>query len=126
MDFVHDQLATGKKISELTMVETFSRHVPALEPRFSYRAQDVVRTLEQICPVIGYPRTIRVDQGRFRVPGSRPVGLHGGVTLDSSRPGIERELVEKQSLIDLTRPHHRFRLPFIYRSESTKRPAFNR
>lgn len=61
IDYVHDQFATDKKIRVLTIVDTFSRYVPALEPRISYRAGDVIRTLEQICPVIGYPRTIRVD-----------------------------------------------------------------
>ena len=63
MDFVHDQLATGKKIRVLTIVDIFSRYVPTLDPRFSYRAEDVVRTLEHVCPLIGYPKTIRVDQG---------------------------------------------------------------
>ncbi|MER9502473.1 IS3 family transposase [Mesorhizobium sp. M0587] len=63
MDFVHNQLATGKKIRVLTVVDTFSRYVPVLDPRFSYRAEDVVRMLEQVCPKIGYPKTIRVDQG---------------------------------------------------------------
>jgi putative transposase len=38
MDFVHNQLATGQKIRVLTVVETFSRFSPALDPRFSYRA----------------------------------------------------------------------------------------
>jgi putative transposase len=88
MDFVHDQLATGKKIRVLTIVDTYSRYVPALEPRFSYRAEDVVRTLEQICPVVGYPKTIRVDQGTEFV--SRDLDLWAytrGVTLDFSRPG---------------------------------------
>jgi putative transposase len=32
MDFVHDQLATGKKIRVLTVVDTFSRYVPLLDP----------------------------------------------------------------------------------------------
>jgi transposase InsO family protein len=28
VDFVHDQLATGKKLRVLTVVDTFSRYVP--------------------------------------------------------------------------------------------------
>lgn len=63
MDFVYDQLATGKKIRVLTVADTFSRYVPVLDPRFSYRGEDVVRRLEQVCFQIGYPKTIRVDQG---------------------------------------------------------------
>jgi len=39
MDFVHDQLATGKKIRVLTGVDTFSRFSPILDPRFSYRGE---------------------------------------------------------------------------------------
>jgi putative transposase len=58
-----DQLATGKRIRVLTAVGTFSRYVPVLDPRFSYCAEDVVRTLEHVCSRIGYPKTIRVDPG---------------------------------------------------------------
>jgi len=39
MDFVHDQLATGRKIRVLTVVDTFSRYAPALDTRFSYRGE---------------------------------------------------------------------------------------
>jgi putative transposase len=60
---VHDQLATGRKIRVLTVVDTFSRFSPVLDPRFSYRGEDVVQTLETTCAVVGYPKTIRVDQG---------------------------------------------------------------
>jgi len=33
MDFVHDQLATGRKIRILTVVDTFSRFSPAVDAR---------------------------------------------------------------------------------------------
>ena len=42
MDFVHDQLATGTKLRVLTIVDTFSRFSPAIEPRFKFRGADVV------------------------------------------------------------------------------------
>jgi putative transposase len=32
MDFVHDQLATDRKLRVLTIVDTFSRFAPALKP----------------------------------------------------------------------------------------------
>ena len=88
MDFIHDQLATGRKIRVLTVVDAFSRYSPAIDPRFSYRAEDVVATLEQACGALGYPKTIRVDQGTEFV--SRDLDLWAyakGVTLDFSRPG---------------------------------------
>jgi putative transposase len=47
MDFVHDQLATGRKLRVLTVVDTFSRFVPTLDVRFSYRGTDVVETLDR-------------------------------------------------------------------------------
>jgi putative transposase len=88
MDFVHDQLAMGRKIRVLTVVDTFTRYVPVLDPRFSYRGEDVVQTLERVCTKAGYPGTIRVDQGSEFI--SRDLDLWAyanGVTLDFSRPG---------------------------------------
>lgn len=88
MDFVHDQLAMGKKLRVLTVVDIFSTYCPVVDPRFSYRAEDVVRTLEGVCGQVGYPKTIRVDQGSEFV--SRDLDLWAyanSVTLDFSRPG---------------------------------------
>jgi transposase InsO family protein len=47
----------------LTVIDTFPRFVPTLDPRFSYRGEDVVATLERVCGQVGNPKTIRVDQG---------------------------------------------------------------
>lgn len=88
MDFVHDQLATGRKIRVLTIVDTFTRFSPAVDPRFSYKGEDVVTTLERICRGTGYPQSIRVDQGSEFI--SRDLDLWAyqkGVVLDFSRPG---------------------------------------
>ena len=72
----------------LTVLDTFSRFPPVIDPRFSYRAEDVLATLERVCVATGYPKTIRVDQGSEFV--SRDLDLWAyvkGVTLDFSRPG---------------------------------------
>ena len=61
MDFVHDQLATGRKIRILTVVDTFSRYVPVLVVRFSYKGENVVTTLDRVCRQVGYPKTIGSD-----------------------------------------------------------------
>jgi putative transposase len=97
MDFVHDQLATGKKLRVLTVVDIFSKFSPVVDPRFSYRAEDVVMILEKVCGKTGYPKTIRVDQGSEFI--SRDLDLwayHRGVVLDFSRPGkpTDNALVE--------------------------------
>lgn len=88
MDFVHDQLALGNKIRILTVVDIFSKFSPIIDPRFSYRAEDVVMALEKVCGEVGYPKTIRVDQGSEFV--SRDLDLWAyanNVILDFSRPG---------------------------------------
>lgn len=38
------KLGTGKKVRVLTVVDTFSRYAPVLDPRHSYRGEDVVQT----------------------------------------------------------------------------------
>ncbi|OJU12903.1 MAG: hypothetical protein BGN85_13290 [Alphaproteobacteria bacterium 64-11] len=35
MDFVHDQLALGRKMRVLTVVDIFSKSSPAIDPRFT-------------------------------------------------------------------------------------------
>lgn len=61
MDFVHDQLATGRKLRVLTVVDTYSRLSPVIDPKFRYRGEDVAQTMDRVCARIGYPNTIRVD-----------------------------------------------------------------
>ena len=61
---------------------------PALEPRFSFKAEEVEAVLEQIGREHGLPKTIRVDQGTEFV--SRDLDLWAyqrGVVLDFSRRG---------------------------------------
>ena len=88
MDFVHDQLFDGKKIRVLTIVDTFTRLSPAIDVRQNYRGCDVVETLERVSLEIGYPKTIRLDNGPEFI--SKDLDLWAfmkGVTLDFSRPG---------------------------------------
>ena len=91
MDFVHDQLATGRKIHILTVVDTFSRFSPAIDARFSYLKEDVVQPLERGCRHIGYPAAIRVDNGSEFI--SRDLdwwAYHKGVVLTSHNMASRR------------------------------------
>lgn len=88
MDVGHGQLAKGSTLRILTVIDTFSRFSPAVVPRFSFRAPDVIEVLASVCGEVGYPASIRVDQGSEFV--SRGLDLWAymkGVTLDCSRPG---------------------------------------
>jgi putative transposase len=88
MDFVHEQLAMGKKLRILTVVDTHSRLCPAADPRFAYRGEDVVQTLERVCAKVGYPKTIRVDNGSEFISRDLDLWAYANdVTLNFSRPG---------------------------------------
>ena len=87
MDFVHDELATGGKLRVLTIVDTYSRFSPVLEPRF-FSAPQMSEVLEIVGRAVGWPSTIRINLGSEFV--SRDLDLWAyqrGVTLDFSRPG---------------------------------------
>jgi putative transposase len=88
MDFVHDQLFDGTRIRILTIVDTFTRLSPAIHVRQSFRGVDVVETLERVSRQLGYPKTIRLDNGPEFI--SKELDLWAfmhDVTLDFSRPG---------------------------------------
>ena len=55
MDFVHDQLVTSRKLRILTIIDTYSRYAPVIDPRLSYKGQDGVETLEHVCKQVGDP-----------------------------------------------------------------------
>jgi putative transposase len=63
MDCVHDQFFDGRKTRVLTIVDTFTRLSPAIDVRQSYRGGDVVDTLDRVGREVGYPKTIRLDNG---------------------------------------------------------------
>jgi len=78
--------ATGKKIRVLTVVDTFSRFSPVIDSKFSYRADDMVATLERVCASIRRPSASTRGQNLW----SRDLDLWAyanGVTLDFSRLG---------------------------------------
>lgn len=73
-----------RKIRVLTVVDTFSRFSPVLDPRFAYRGEDVVQTLERSCAVVGYPKTTRVDLGSEFISGTWTYGPTPGVSCRTS------------------------------------------
>jgi putative transposase len=65
MDFVHDQLADGRKLRTLTVLDLFTRECLAIEVGFSLRAEHVVTTMRYLSHERGRPQ--RISCGRCSV-----------------------------------------------------------
>ena len=69
MDFMADQLADGRSIRALNVLDDFNREGLAIEVDFSLPAERVVRSLNRIIEWRGKPQIIRVDNGPEYVSG---------------------------------------------------------
>ena len=79
---------TAASIRILTIIDTFTRYVPAIEVRERFTGADVVAVLEEVCKEVGFPRSIRVDQGPEFVSKDLDLWAYArDVELDFSRPG---------------------------------------
>lgn len=83
LDFMHEYLMTKRKIRLLTIEDRFSREGLALDPDFSITSRRVIRTLDEIAEIRGYPTRLRVDNGPENIAGAM---LQWSVVM---RPGIE-------------------------------------
>ena len=88
MDFVHDQLANGRRFRCLTLVDHFSRVSPAIEVDRSLTGERVVEALERLSASHGLPEVIFVDNGTEFTSKAVDHWAYGNeVKLDFSRPG---------------------------------------
>jgi putative transposase len=72
MDFMSDALAHGRRYRVFNVVDTLSREGLASEVDTSLPAARVIRALEEIALLRGYPARILFDNGReFRSAGWR-------------------------------------------------------
>lgn len=63
MDFMSDSLLSGRKFRVLNLLDDFNREALAIEVDTSFRAERVIRVLEQVSEWRGLPERIRVDNG---------------------------------------------------------------
>lgn len=70
MDFMADQLADGRSIRTLNVLDDFNREGLCIEVDFSLPAERVVRSLNQIIEWRGHPQVIRVDNDPEYVSGT--------------------------------------------------------
>ena len=71
MDFMADQMADGRSIRTLNVLDDINREGLAIEADFSLPAERVLRALNQIIEWHGKPQAIRVDNGPKYVSGKR-------------------------------------------------------
>jgi putative transposase len=70
LDFVHDYLLSRRKVRLLTIEDRLSREGLALEAGFSITSRYVIRILDAIAAVRGYPTRLRVDNGPENIAGA--------------------------------------------------------
>ena len=89
MDFVHDQLYSGRKVRALTIVDNFSRYCYAIEVKTSFKGINVAEVMEGLKMRYGItPKRIQVDNGtEFTSKDFDHWAQTNHVTLDFSRPG---------------------------------------
>jgi putative transposase len=92
MDFVHDQLANGRKFRVLTVIDKWHRQCVALEADFSLTGQSVVDAMNEIALSRQLPYAITVDHGtEFTSRALDEWCYLRGVKLDFIRPGKPTE-----------------------------------
>ncbi len=88
MDFMADNLADGRKLRLLTIVDNFSRECLALDVAWGFTGTDVAQVLTRIVRERGKPRFIRCDNGpEFVSQALDQWAYWNKVELDFSRPG---------------------------------------
>ena len=70
MDFMADQLADGRSIRTLNVLDDFNREGLSIYVDFSLPAERVFRTLNPIIEWRGKPQGIRVDNGPEYISGT--------------------------------------------------------
>jgi putative transposase len=70
MDFMHDQLADGRKYRLFNVIDDYNREGLDIVVDFSLPADRVTRALEQIIEWRGKPRAIRCDNGPEYISGT--------------------------------------------------------
>ena len=97
MDFMHDQLAGGKRYRVFTLVDLHTRECLALKADFSLTAADVVAALESLRLRGRKPGAITVDNGsEFSSRLLEGWAFNQGVKLDFIKPGkpVENAYIE--------------------------------
>ena len=89
VDFVQDQLASGRKVRMLTVTDEFTRQSLAIMVGFSLKSKDVADTLARLIAERGAPKFLRSDNGSEFVALTLRGFLH--------RSGVSTAYIDKGS-----------------------------
>jgi putative transposase len=88
MDFMSDNLASGRKIRLLNIVDVFTKESPAMEVDTSINGTRITQVLDRLGWLRGLPEVISVDNGpEFSSKVLDNWAYRNRVKLDFSRPG---------------------------------------
>ena len=88
IDFMHDQLADGRKYRSLNVLDDFNRQLLGVEIDFSLPSARVIRALDQMIQQHGKPLAIRSDNGPEYISGlMQDWADRNGITLWFIQPG---------------------------------------
>lgn len=92
MDCVRDTLGNGRVFGCFSLVDDCTRECPAIEVDFSLAWERVVRVLDRVAAMLGFPRAIGCDDGPEFVRAAVDGWAHRRfVALDFVDPGEARE-----------------------------------
>ena len=97
MDFVHDQLITGRAFRVLTVIDQWSCESVLMEANVALTGQSVVEALEALAARRPLPNAITVDHGtEFTAKALDAWAYRRGVALNFMRPGkpVENAFIE--------------------------------
>lgn len=88
MDFVHDQLGSGRRFRSLTITDLYTHETPAIEVDLSLTGQRVCQVLDRLKQTWGLPKTIITDNGpEFTGKALDQWAYANGVKLSFIQPG---------------------------------------
>jgi len=93
---MHDQLADGRSIRVLNVIDDFNREALGIEIDFSLPSERVIRTLRQIIDWRGRPRAIRCDNGpEYLSSAITEWAQQFGIPLDYMQPGKPQQCLRR-------------------------------
>lgn len=88
MDFTHDNLANGRGIRILSIIDMWDRTCPKLTLGFSQTGQNMIFTLNALKEQVGLPRKIRTDNDpEFTCNALKPWVEKNGIARNPTRSG---------------------------------------